>query len=98
MPNQNVTASRRQILLSAVSASALFIVVTSYNTFSAEVRKPIISTFEASKIVDSIAQNIYNVAPKYDIKLPENYLEVVPKEILPDMISIIQRHSTVTDK
>jgi hypothetical protein len=101
MSNDKVLSTgRRMILLSAAStiAVAVAVVATSRNTASQEVKKPTISSSEVRGIVNSIAQGIYKVAPKYDVHLPEDYLKIVPDEIFPSAISIVERRFTVVDK
>lgn len=95
---KTISTGRRMILLSAVSTIAVAVVAMSNDTASQEIKKPTISRSEARGIVDSIAQNIYKISPKYDVKLPEDYLKIVPDEIFPSAISITERRFTIIDR
>lgn len=95
---KTISTGRRMILLSVVSTIAVAVVAMSNDTASQEVKKPTISRSEVRGIVDLIAQSIYKVSLKYDVKLPEDYFKMAPDEIYPSAISITERRFTIIDR
>ncbi len=84
---KTISTGRRIILLSAVSTIVVAVVAMPNDTASQEIKKTDYFKVRGTRYSRLIAQNIYKISPKYDVKLPEDYLKIVPDEIFPSAIS-----------
>lgn len=95
MSKKGAVMNRRCAMLTSVITVTMAAGLLATETMAQD--KKTISEKQLHNRISNMVSGVYKDALTYKVKLPENYMETVPSEIWPDVMTIVGRRFTITN-